>query len=109
MAEQVTVPDLNGGVPITDPTNGIFYVVKNGIDYPIEFESLFNYIYRKGSFVSTGLPGQVVTYSTPFLNVKPVIDDPSGVGYDLVSWDENGFVINTYGIADFEYNTFKDK
>lgn len=109
MAEQVKVPDLNGGVPINDPTNGTFYIIKDGLDYPIEFESLFRYIYRKGNFVSTGLAGQVVTYSEPFLNVKPFIDDPAGVGYNLVSWNENGFVIDTYGIANFGYNTIKDR
>lgn len=110
MAEQVTVLDLNGGVPITDPTNGIFYVVIGGVDYPIEFESLFRYIYRANqNETCDGTLNQVITYSEPFLNVKPQIFDFMGIGIEIVSWDETGFVINSYGVGEFGYLTLKER
>jgi hypothetical protein len=109
MAEQVTILELNGGIAVSDPTNARYYVVIDGVDYFIEQETIFKNIYRSGSFASTGLANQIITYSTPFLNVKPLIFDPTGVGYDLVSWDENGFVITTYGIADLGFITIKDR
>jgi hypothetical protein len=109
MAEQLNILQLNGGVPAPDPTDGYFYVVINGIDYPIEYDTLFKNVYRSGVFASTGLANQIVVYSTPFLDVKPLIFDPSGAGYDLISWDESGFIITTYGVSDFGFLTIKDR
>jgi hypothetical protein len=110
MAEQVKVPDLNSGVPATDPTNGIFYVAINGQDYPIEYESLFRYIYRANSNETcNGTSNQTITYSEPFLNVKPQIFDFMGLGIEIVSWSTAGFVINSYGTGEFGYLTIKER
>jgi len=109
MAEQLNILQLNGGIPATDPTNAYFYVVIDGVDYPIEYDTLWKNVYRAGDFESTGLENQVVLYSDPFINAKPIIIDPVGTGYDLISWDETGFIITTYGVSDMHYFTIKNR
>jgi hypothetical protein len=110
MAEQVTIPELNEGVPLSDATDSQFYVVKDGQDYPLNFDTIFAYIYRANpELTADGTEGQTITYSTPFLNIKPTIFDPLGLGIELVSWDETGFVINSYGTGNFAYITLKTR
>lgn len=110
MAEQQTILELNGGVPLDDPTSGVLYMVKDGVDYPLEFDTLFKYIYRANPDEDAdGTNGQTIIYSTPFLNVKPSIFDPLGLGVELVSWDENGFTINSYGAGKFSWITIKNR
>jgi hypothetical protein len=110
MAALVKVTELNGGIPLDDPTSGTLYIVKNGLDYPIEFDTLFKYIYRGNSAETCdGTNGQVITYGEPFLNEKPAIFDALQLGIELVSWDETGFVINSVDAGTFGYLTIKTR
>lgn len=110
MAELTKMADLNGGVPIDDPTDCQFWVSKAGADYPIDFDTFFRYIYRANPSESCdGTMGQVIAYSETFLNVKPQIFDFLGIGIEVTAWDENGFTINSYGAGTFGYLTIKSR
>lgn len=110
MAEQLTIPELNGGVPLDDPTDSQLYVVKDGADYPLNFNDMFKFIYRSNPSEScNGSEGQVITYSTPFINLKPHIFDFLGIGIEVTAWDENGFTITSYGSGTFGYLTMKSQ
>ena len=49
--------------------------------------------------------GQVITYSAPFQNVRPIIDDYEGHGIEVTAFSANGFTITSGEAGNFGYIT----
>lgn len=61
-------------------------------------------LYRRNSSESAnGTDNQIILYSSTFKNIKPILFDYEGLGIQLVSWNENGFTINSYASGKFGY------
>jgi len=105
MADQVNIMDAS--IPeTTDPTNGYQYIVKSGIDYRIANSNLYKNVLRsKMSETCNGTVGQVITYSSAFLSLQPLVIDYQGIGIEVTDFDENGFTITSLGSGNFAYLT----
>jgi hypothetical protein len=60
------------------------------------------------SVACNGSSGQVITYSTPFSNVKPIIDDYEGRGIEITAYNANGFTITSIEAGNFGYVTLAE-
>lgn len=62
--------------------------------------------YRRDMEVAaTGSPGQVITYSSAFSAIRPVIFDYEGLGIEVTAYDADGFTIDSAIAGNFGYET----
>lgn len=64
---------------------------------------------RNMSVAANGSAGQTISYSSTFINVRPVIFDYEGLGIEVTAFDADGFTITSLTAGNFGYETKADK
>ena len=113
MAELINILELNEGIALEDPTSATFYCVKNGQDYPIEYETLrafFNQDKRAKGAIAATAGEQTITFE-----VGGVATPLASANYSILIWsdvegmvtptaqDENGFTVDLIDACNLNY------
>lgn len=90
-----------GGLKIAADLAELYGLVASLSAYSLTPASL---IRSRLATAATGANGQVITFSSEFVTVYALqIIDYNGIGIDVVSQDETGFVINSLSAGNFGY------
>jgi hypothetical protein len=83
-------------------------LVEKAIKYPDFFSEVLKTLLRHNpNETCSGMSMQRINYSEPFEAIHPFINDYNGIGIEVESFDENGFVISSLSPGNFGYLTIK--